>query len=60
MHTMFQLVKLEYPILRGGFHREDRFKKDDRIHWFCPDCNDEGFINDWQGLIWDMREGMMH
>jgi len=40
-----------------------QFEIDDRIHWFCPECTlkgineDEGLIDGWQGLIWDMSEG---
>jgi hypothetical protein len=25
------------------------------IHWFCPDCEEEGLINNWQGTEWDHR-----
>lgn len=27
----------------------------DEIHWFCPDCEEEGLINSWQGTEWDHR-----
>ena len=27
----------------------------DEIHWFCPDCENEGLINSWQGTKWDHR-----
>lgn len=27
----------------------------DEIHWFCPDCEQEGLINNWQGTEWDQR-----
>jgi RNase P subunit RPR2 len=23
------------------------------IHWFCPDCEDEGLISDWKDTEWD-------
>jgi hypothetical protein len=23
------------------------------IRWFCPICNDNGYISGWQGTIWD-------
>ncbi len=26
---------------------------DDRIHWKCPNCGDEGVLDGWHGLIWD-------
>ncbi|MBU4262051.1 MAG: hypothetical protein KKC76_09290 [Proteobacteria bacterium] len=43
-----------------------QFEIDDRIHWFCPECTlkginaDEGMIDGWQGLIWDMSDGTIH
>ena len=27
----------------------------EEIHWFCPDCENEGLINSWQGSEWDNR-----
>ena len=35
-----------------------QFETDGRIHWFCPECGDEGVLDGWQGLIWDMSDGM--
>jgi len=26
----------------------------------APECKDEGMIDDWQGLIWDMSDGTIH
>jgi hypothetical protein len=26
------------------------------IHWFCPECGDEGVLSGWPGLIWDMSD----
>jgi hypothetical protein len=23
------------------------------IHWFCPECKNEGVISNWQGTKWD-------
>ena len=37
-----------------------QFEIDGRIHWFCPECADEGLVDGWQGLIWDMSDGMIH
>ena len=37
-----------------------QFEIDGRIHWFCPECADEGLIDGWHGLIWDMSDGMIH
>ena len=25
----------------------------ERIHWYCPICNDNGFISGWQDTLWD-------
>jgi hypothetical protein len=27
----------------------------EEIHWFCPDCENEGLISGWQGTKWDNR-----
>ena len=27
----------------------------EEIHWYCPDCENDGLINDWQGTKWDNR-----
>ncbi|HDZ24540.1 MAG: hypothetical protein JRJ09_18570 [Deltaproteobacteria bacterium] len=35
-----------------------QFEPDGRIHWFCPKCEDEGVLDGWQGLIWDMSDGI--
>ena len=28
----------------------------DEIHWYCPECEREGLINNWQGTKWDQRQ----
>ena len=30
------------------------FTEDDRIHWICPICGDDGILDGWHGLIWDV------
>ena len=25
----------------------------EEIHWYCPECEKEGLINNWQGTKWD-------
>ena len=25
------------------------------IHWYCPECENEGVISEWQGSRWDNR-----
>lgn len=37
-----------------------QLEKDDRIHWLCPKCGDEGLVDGWQGLTWDMSDGTIH
>ena len=27
----------------------------EEIHWYCPDCENEGIIGGWQGTKWDNR-----
>ena len=27
----------------------------EEIHWYCPKCEKEGLINNWQGTEWDQR-----
>ena len=29
--------------------------KNGEIHWYCPDCENEGVISGWQGTKWDNR-----
>jgi hypothetical protein len=29
--------------------------KNEEIHWYCPDCDNEGMISNWQGTRWDNR-----
>jgi hypothetical protein len=28
--------------------------KKKQIHWWCPECGDEGVVTGWEGLVWDM------
>ena len=30
-----------------------------QIYWHCPVCRDEGVVTGWEGLIWDMRDGLL-
>jgi len=27
--------------------------KNEEIHWYCPDCENEGLISDWKFTKWD-------
>ena len=27
------------------------------IHWYCPDCENEGVISEWQKTKWDNKSG---
>ena len=29
--------------------------KNEEINWFCPDCENEGVISEWQKTKWDKR-----
>jgi hypothetical protein len=29
----------------------------EEIHWFCPDCENEGLISDWKNTKWDNSGG---
>jgi hypothetical protein len=31
------------------------FTEDDRIYWICPKCGDEGVVDGFRGLVWDMN-----
>jgi len=26
------------------------------IHWYCPECKEEGVISNWQGTKWDNKK----
>lgn len=28
-------------------------KEAGRIHWYCPECENEGIISNWEGTKWD-------
>jgi hypothetical protein len=28
----------------------------DEIVWWCPKCHDGGYINNWEGTLWDFSE----
>ncbi len=28
-------------------------QKESEIHWYCPDCKNEGVISHWKGTRWD-------
>jgi len=29
--------------------------KEGEIHWYCPECENEGLISSWQGTRWDNK-----
>ena len=29
----------------------------EEIYWYCPDCENEGVISEWQGTRWDNSDG---
>lgn len=38
-----------------GIIEADFDPEDERIVWWCPACDDGGYISNWQGSMWDMR-----
>ena len=36
-----------------GFIKSALRPDTEEIHWYCPDCEKEGLINNWQGTKWD-------
>ena len=39
----------------SGMIKTALMPKTEEIHWYCPDCENEGVINNWQGTKWDNR-----
>ena len=39
----------------SGIIKTALMPKSEEIHWYCPDCENEGLINNWQGTKWDRR-----
>jgi hypothetical protein len=39
----------------SGLIKTSLMPKSEEIHWYCPDCENEGLINNWQGTKWDNR-----
>jgi hypothetical protein len=37
----------------SGMIKSSLMPKSEEIHWYCPDCENEGVINNWQGTEWD-------
>jgi len=35
---------------------EAALAQDDAIVWYCPRCQAEGRISNWQGTLWDLSE----
>lgn len=29
--------------------------KNDEIHWYCPECENEGVISEWKKTKWENR-----
>jgi hypothetical protein len=30
------------------------------VVWWCPVCGDNGYISNWQGALWDLRDASSH
>jgi hypothetical protein len=39
----------------SGLIKTALMPRNEEIHWYCPDCENEGLINNWQGTKWDNR-----
>lgn len=39
----------------GGMIKTVLRKKTEEIQWYCPVCENEGVISEWQGTKWDNR-----
>ena len=37
----------------GGMIKTALHKKPEEIHWYCPECENEGVISGWQKTKWD-------
>ena len=31
-------------------------QEDNRIRWFCPSCDDNGYISGWEKTIWNLKQ----
>ena len=40
-----------------GLIKTALMRKTEEIHWYCPDCENEGVISGWQGTKWDNSRG---
>jgi hypothetical protein len=40
-----------------GFVKSSMRLATNEIHWYCPDCENEGLISEWQKTRWDNRAG---
>jgi hypothetical protein len=50
------LTKTEIPCFKKGCSGliKTSFRPDtEEIHWYCPDCEEEGMISGWQKTQWD-------
>jgi hypothetical protein len=41
----------------NGFIKTALRPDTEEIHWYCPDCEEEGVISGWQMSKWDNRTG---
>lgn len=40
----------------GGFIEADLVPDTEDIEWWCPDCGDNGYIQNWKGTMWDCTD----
>lgn len=55
------LTSTEIRCFEKGCHgvvKSAKRQKESEIHWYCPDCENEGVIRQWEGTKWDNNPKM--
>ena len=55
------LTSTEIRCFEKGCHgvvKSAKRQKESEIHWYCPDCENEGVISQWEGTKWDNNPKM--
>ncbi len=54
--SLTTLTSTEIQCFTKGCHgliKTALVQKSNEIHWYCPDCENEGVISEWQNTKWD-------
>ena len=57
-NSPFTLTQTDIRCFEIGCHgliKSEALKENNEIHWYCPVCENEGLISNWQGTKWDNR-----